>query len=125
MPSNVACEGKRSKLQKEAADYNGHLQWPRTGEEAKQISEQQLRWLLEGMTKVKGHSYVTEKLNGAGCTQTVFENSALESLLNAATGSPRIINKLCNASLLIGNNSNLNIIITYAVMQAINDCELG
>lgn len=28
---------------------NGRLQWLRTGEEAKQISEQQLRWLLEGL----------------------------------------------------------------------------
>jgi hypothetical protein len=36
-----------------------------------------------------------------------------------------VINKLCNASLLIGNSSNLNIINTNAVMQAINDCELG
>ena len=26
---------------------NGRLQWPRTGEEARQISHQQLRWLLE------------------------------------------------------------------------------
>ena len=28
---------------------NGRLQWPRTGEEARQISHQQLRWLLEGL----------------------------------------------------------------------------
>ena len=28
---------------------NGRLQWPRTGEEARQISQQQLRWLLEGL----------------------------------------------------------------------------
>ena len=28
---------------------SGRLQWFRTGEEAKQISEQQLRWLLEGL----------------------------------------------------------------------------
>ncbi len=28
---------------------SGRLQWPRTGEEAKQISGQQLRWLLEGL----------------------------------------------------------------------------
>ena len=28
---------------------SGRLQWPRTGGEAKQISEQQLRWLLEGL----------------------------------------------------------------------------
>ena len=30
-----------------------------------------------------------------------------------------------NASLLVGNSSNLNIITADAVMQAINDCELG
>ena len=28
---------------------SGRLKWPRTGEEAKQISAQQLRWLLEGL----------------------------------------------------------------------------
>ena len=28
-------------------------------------------------------------------------------------------------SLLVGNSSNLNIITADAVMQAINDCELG
>ena len=28
---------------------NGRLKWPRTGEEARQISHQQLRWLLEGL----------------------------------------------------------------------------
>ena len=29
---------------------NGRLKWPRTGEEARQISHQQLRWLLEGLS---------------------------------------------------------------------------
>lgn len=28
---------------------SGRLKWPRTSEEAKQISAQQLRWLLEGL----------------------------------------------------------------------------
>lgn len=31
----------------------------------------------------------------------------------------------CNASLLVGNSRNLNIITADAVMQAISDCELG
>ena len=84
-----------------------------------------MNYNLEGMTKAEGHSYVTAKLNGAGCTQTVFEENALEAILNAANGTPRMINKLCNASLLVGNSSNLNIITADAVMQAINDCELG
>ena len=84
-----------------------------------------MNYNLEGMSKAEGHSYVASKLKGAGCSQTVFEENALESILNAANGTPRMINKLCNASLLIGNSSNLNIITTDAVMQAINDCELG
>ena len=84
-----------------------------------------MNYNLEGMTKAEGHPYVAAKLNGAGCTQTVFEDNALEAILNAANGTPRMINKLCNASLLVGNSSNLNIITADAVMQAINDCELG
>ena len=78
-----------------------------------------MNYNLEGMTKAEGHSYVAAKLNGAGCTQTVFEDNALEAILNAANGTPRMINKLCNASLLVGNSSNLNIITADAVMQAI------
>ena len=84
-----------------------------------------MNYNLEGMTKADEHSYITAKLKGAGCNQTVFEENALEAILNAANGTPRMINKLCNASLLVGNSANLNIITADAVMQAINDCELG
>ena len=84
-----------------------------------------MNYNLEGMSKAAGLTYVEAKLRGAGCTQTVFETNALEAILNASNGTPRMINKLCNASLLVGNSSNLNIINTEAVMQAINDCELG
>ena len=84
-----------------------------------------MNYNLEGMSKTEGHAYVTAKLIGAGCSQTIFEENALEAILNAANGTARMINKLCNASLLVGNSSNLNIITTDAVMQAINDCELG
>ena len=46
-----------------------------------------MNYNLEGMTKAEGHSYVAAKLNGAGCTQTVFEDNALEAILNAANGT--------------------------------------
>ena len=36
-----------------------------------------------------------------------------------------MINKLCDKSLLVANSNSLNIITADAVMQAINDCELG
>ena len=84
-----------------------------------------MNYNLDGLSKEEGRAYIQEKLKGAGCMQTVFEDNAIEAILNAANGTPRMINKLCNASLLIGNSTNLNIITSDAVMQAISDCELG
>ena len=84
-----------------------------------------MNYNVEGMTKAEGRSYINTKLKGAGCTQTVFEENAIEEILNAANGTPRMINKLCNAGLLVGGSTNLNIITADAAMQAINDCELG
>ncbi|MDO4943480.1 MAG: hypothetical protein Q4E73_11705 [Lachnospiraceae bacterium] len=84
-----------------------------------------MNYNLDGLSKEEGRAYIQEKLKGAGCPQTVFEENAVEAIPNAANGIPRIINKLCNASLLVGNSANLNIITADAVMQAISDCELG
>ena len=83
-----------------------------------------MNYNIEGMSKSEGRSYIESKLKGAGCTQTVFDDNALEAILNAANGTPRMINKFCNASLLVGNSSNINIITADTVMQAISDCEL-
>jgi len=80
---------------------------------------------LGGLSKEEGRSYIQTKLNGAGCHQSIFEENAMEAVLNAANGTPRLINKFCNASLLVGNSNGLNRITADAVMQAINDCELG
>lgn len=84
-----------------------------------------MNYNLEGLTKEEGHNYITEKLKGAGCNQTVFEDAAMEAILNAADGTPRMINKYCNQSMLIGDSNKANLITTDIVMQAINDCELG
>lgn len=84
-----------------------------------------MNYNLDGLSKEEGRLYIQEKLKGAGCTQTVFEENAVEAILGAANGTPRMIDKLCNASLLIGNSTNLNIITADAVMQAVGECELG
>ncbi len=41
---------------------------------------------LEGMTKAEGHDYVTAKPNGASCTQTIFEENALEAINDCELG---------------------------------------
>jgi type II secretory pathway predicted ATPase ExeA len=84
-----------------------------------------MNYNMEGLSKEEGRQYIGEKLHGAGCRQTVFDDNALEAILNAADGTPRIINKLCNASLLIGDSCKREEISSDIAMQAINDCELG
>ena len=84
-----------------------------------------MNYNLEGFTKEEGSNYILEKLKGAGCSQVVFEDAAIEAILSAANSTPRMINKYCNASLVIANSRGLNIINTDAAMQAISDCELG
>lgn len=83
-----------------------------------------MNYNLDGLTKEEGRHYILEKLKGAGCNQSVFEDNAIEAILNASDGTPRIINKLCNASLLIGDSTQSNLITATIVMQTINDCEL-
>ena len=84
-----------------------------------------MNYNLEGLSKEEGKTYISEKLIGAGCNQTIFEEAAVEAILNAADGTPRLINKYCNMSMLLGDTHKANLITTDIVMQAINDCELG
>lgn len=84
-----------------------------------------MNYNLEGLSKEEGKTYISEKLIGAGCNQTIFEEAAVEAILNAADGTPRLINKYCNMSMLLGDSHKANLITTDIVMQAMNDCELG
>jgi type II secretory pathway predicted ATPase ExeA len=84
-----------------------------------------MNYNIDLLSKEEAHTYILGKLKGAGCNQPVFEDNALEAIINASGGIPRMINKLCNGSLLISNSLNLNVISTDAVMQAINDNELN
>lgn len=79
---------------------------------------------LDGLSKEEAKKYVTEKMEIAGCHQEVFERSAIEAIINAANGTPRLIDKYVNASLLLGNSKNINIIDGDTVMAAINDVKI-
>lgn len=81
-----------------------------------------MNYSLDGMTKEEARSYILEKLSGAGCRQEVFEDAALEAVINAADGISRMINKFCNAGMLIAASDKRRIVTADDVMNAINDC---
>ncbi len=84
-----------------------------------------MNYSLDGYSKEEGREYIDKKHQGAGCLQDVFDNSAIEAILNASDGTARIISKLCHTSLVIGNSREQNIITAETAMQAINDCTLS
>lgn len=84
-----------------------------------------MNYHLDELTKEEAKTYVTSKLNGAKCYTQIFSESALEGIVNAANGIPRMINKICNACLLIAHNQSLNEINNDVVMLAINEIEIG
>lgn len=83
-----------------------------------------MNYSLDGLSKEEAKKYILDKLKAAGSETQVFESNALEAIINASNGVPRIINKICNQSLLIANNSNLNTVDEESVLKALNDIEL-
>lgn len=83
-----------------------------------------MNYSMEGLSKEEGRSYISAKLAGAGCRQAVFDDSALEAVLNASDGIPRMINRLCDACLLISHTNGWNTVTADAAMKAINDIQI-
>lgn len=83
-----------------------------------------MNYHIENLNNEESRKYIKGKLKSAGCHQQVFEESAVESIISASNGIPRVINQLCNKCLLIGNSKNMNIIDAETVMMAFDDNEL-
>ena len=84
-----------------------------------------MNYNIDGYSKEEGRAYIEWKLKKAGCTDPVFDDAAIEAILNASDGTARVISKLCNASLVIGHSQTADRITSDIVMQAINDSTLG
>ena len=83
-----------------------------------------MNYHMNGINKEEGRRYILKKLEGAGSSQTVFDDNATEALLNAANGTPRVINKLCSRSMMIGASLGVNIINADTVRKAVEDTQL-
>ena len=84
-----------------------------------------MNYHMGGMTKEEGKSYINRKLEGAGSRQPVFDENAMEAVINAANGTARMVNKICSRSLMVGASHGLNIIDAETVRIAVEDNQLG
>lgn len=77
------------------------------------------------LSQEEAEGYLQDKMKCAGCRQQVFERNAIEAIVNASNGIPRMIDKIANTSLLIGNQINENIITADTIMKAVNDSTIS
>lgn len=79
---------------------------------------------MEPLQLEEGKKYILDKQRGAGSHMEVFEKSALEAIVNASNGIPRVIDKIVNQALVIGNALNENIITSETVMKTVEDLQV-
>ena len=84
-----------------------------------------MNYHMGGISKEEGRAYIRKKLEGAGCRQVVFDENAMEAVLNSANGTARMINKICSRSLMIGASQGKSIIDADTVQKAVEDTQLG
>jgi type II secretory pathway predicted ATPase ExeA len=84
-----------------------------------------MNYHLDGLSKEDAKTYIYEKLKGANCHTNIFSEGALEGIINASNGVARVINKICNTCLLIGDSQGHSEINNDIVMKAVNEIELA
>lgn len=80
---------------------------------------------IDPLTKDETASYIKTKLSGAKASVDIFNPNAIEAISNASNGVPRLINKLCNSSLMIAASKKLDYVDADIVMLAVNEIELA
>lgn len=80
---------------------------------------------IDGLNEEEAREYVLKKMEQASCRKKVFEESAMEAVINSGNGTMRIINRICENCLLLGYHEKKEIIDTDIVMKAVNDMELS
>ena len=78
-----------------------------------------------GLSDDETRLYIKGRLKGAGCRQEVFDENALEAIAGASKGVPRMINKICSRSMIIGNSRKKDLIDSDIIREAVEDIQLG
>ena len=76
---------------------------------------------VEALSIEESIKYITSKIKEAGASEQIFTEQAIRAIASYSSGVPRIISRVCDTSLMIGNKSNKNIIDEDIALMAINE----
>jgi len=89
--------------------------------------KQRIAWLevIGKMTPLQTQEYILHRLKVAGSQSRIFTDDALEAVLVAAQGTPRLVNTLCDRALRFSYEANKTVVDLGSVRQAADDIGLG
>lgn len=76
---------------------------------------------LKPLTRDDVANYIGYRLSTAGAKESFFTLGAVDAITRATNGIPRLINRICESSLVYGYANNAEKITTSVVQQVIND----
>lgn len=93
--------------------------------ELKQLNQRiSIRYLLGALSYIETCKYITHRITVAGGLGSVsFEEEAAKEIFNYSGGVPRVINNVCDRSLLEAYAEKKNIITKGIVKRAVSDIE--
>ncbi|OHB87887.1 MAG: hypothetical protein A3E19_01140 [Planctomycetes bacterium RIFCSPHIGHO2_12_FULL_52_36] len=79
-----------------------------------------IRYNLSGLSKEEVGKYIDYRLKASGGNREIFNATSVEEVYRASKGIPRIINNICDLSLLMGFSSQAEM-VSDAIVKAVAD----
>jgi len=76
------------------------------------------RYFLPGLNKQETHAYISHRCDVAGAGRPLFSRAGMDCVYRLSRGNPRMINILCDRSLLGAYSENASVVEPGAVRQA-------
>lgn len=85
-----------------------------------------LRVSLKALSKAEVHDYISYRWRQAGARQPIpFSSDAVAQIIHWSNGVPRLINSLCDQSLLVAFGNGSKVVQPEYVMEAARDLDLS
>ena len=84
-----------------------------------------MNYKMNNLSQEDGRIYINARPHSAKSSHNVFDEQAITAILNASSGVCRVIDKICNMCLIMGDTKQIDIINADIVREAVNEIELG
>jgi type II secretory pathway predicted ATPase ExeA len=89
--------------------------------------KQRIAWLeaIGKMTPLQTHEYIMHRLKVAGSRSKIFTDDAVEAIVAATRGTPRLVNTFCDRALRVSYETGNPLVDVDSVRQAADEIGLG